>query len=133
MNCLRHELCPKAHWLPFNSWRRQYADEKSWPVQFMMREHQFIYHNKQSKNRRFYPFILALFLREDDILPYDDCRKHSVMPFGHFMWRSHISSAKRNSLRVRLQSELPCVFIPISAFGDLLPFFGCSAKDNGSK
>ena len=42
MHCLRHELCLSAHWLPFNSWRKRHADEKSWRSQFMMRQHQFI-------------------------------------------------------------------------------------------
>ena len=35
--------------------------EKSWRSQFMTACRQFIYKNKQSKNRRFYPFTLALF------------------------------------------------------------------------
>ena len=42
----------------------------------------------------FYP---CSFLREDDILPYDDLFKYSVMPEGRFKWRSHICSAKRIS------------------------------------
>ena len=61
MNCLRHELCLSAHWLQFNSWRRRHADEKSWRSQFMMRQHQFIYKNEQSKNRRICFLLLLLF------------------------------------------------------------------------
>ena len=34
--------------------------EKSWRSQFMMRRHQFICKNEQSKNRRNFPFTLAL-------------------------------------------------------------------------
>ena len=36
--------------------------EKSWRSQFMMRRHQFICKNEQSKNRRNFPFTLALFV-----------------------------------------------------------------------
>ena len=61
VNCLRHELCLSAHWLQFNSWRRRHADEKSWRSQFMMRQHQFIYKNEQSKNRRICFLLLLLF------------------------------------------------------------------------
>ena len=61
MNCLWHELCLSAHWLQFNSWRRRHADEKSWRSQFMMRQHQFIHKNEQSKNRRICFLLLLLF------------------------------------------------------------------------
>ena len=36
--------------------------EKSWRSQFMMRQHQFIYKNEQSKNRRIGFLLLLLFL-----------------------------------------------------------------------
>ena len=52
---------PLAHWLQFNSWMRRDADEKSWRSQFMMRQHQFIYKNEQSKNRRICFLLLLLF------------------------------------------------------------------------
>ena len=80
MNCLRHELCLTAHWLPFNSWRRRHADEKSWRSQFMMLRHQFIYKNEQSKNRRKCILLLSLFFAIT--LNCLACGTHLCSPFG---------------------------------------------------
>ena len=79
VNCLRHELCLLAHWLQFNSWRRRHADEKSWRSQFMMRQHQFIYKNEQSKNIRIFSlyscsfFCLAICLQANAIYSLCSC------------------------------------------------------------
>ena len=112
MNCLRHELCLAAHWLQFNSWRRRHADEKSWWVQFMMRQHQFIYHNKQSKNRRFNPFILALFCGRMISSPTMICSNILSCPKGiscgeaTFQARSAFHKSRKGFISLRVRPTL---------------------------
>ena len=102
MNCLWHELCLSAHWLQFNSWRRRHADEKSWRSQFTMRQHQFIYKNEQSKNRRICFLLLLLF---------------SACYMGLGLVQMHLTSQMRCSHLVEVSNS------PLRTSRISLPFF----------
>ena len=60
MNCaLRHIGCNSIH---VSDELHGNSASKSWRSQFMMRQHQFIHKNEQSKNRRKFILLLLLFL-----------------------------------------------------------------------
>ena len=59
MNCaLRHIGCNSIH---VSDELQSNSASKSWRSQFMMRQHQFIHKNEQSKNRRRFILLLLLF------------------------------------------------------------------------
>ena len=116
MNCLRHELCLSAHWLQFNSWRRRHADEKSWRSQFMMRQHQFIYQNEQSKNRRIFSFYSCSFCRYRGL-------GLAILHLSGQMRCSHLSVFSNSPLRTSRIGGVPCFFVK--------PFYPAALRSTG--